>query len=114
MNSGPIAVLVQYRALPERSPTAPEELTHLVSIVVDKEPECLGIRLYQDPKDDTRFLLHERGKDHAYYLGPHGETPRLQASIQRVREFLVGPPQITLWKLRYEAQQGSEADGGAA
>lgn len=91
-----------------------EELTDLVSIVVEKEPQCLGIRLYQDPKEETRFLLYERWKDHAYYLGPHGETPHLQAFIQRAREFLAGPPQITIWELRHEAQQGSETDGGAA
>ncbi|MBA3316479.1 MAG: antibiotic biosynthesis monooxygenase [Gemmatimonadales bacterium] len=53
------------------------ELTELIATVVAPEPDCRGIRLYQDPTDPTLILLSEQwtGRD-AKHLTSTSPIPR--------------------------------------
>jgi quinol monooxygenase YgiN len=97
MGAHPVTVVVQYQAQPNQADRAQRELTALVAEVVG-EHACLGIELHQHADDPTRFLLYERWGDRETYLGEHMRTPHLQAFIQRARDFLAAPPEITIWR----------------
>jgi quinol monooxygenase YgiN len=97
MTSDPVIVLIQYRARPGREETATRELASLIATVVASEPACSGITMLQDAADPTRILLHERWTDRDAYLGPHMQTPHIQAFIQKAGEFMAGPPEISFW-----------------
>lgn len=101
-------VIISYRAQPEKADTALRELAGLIATVVATEPDCRGIRLYQDPSDPTRFLLYERWTSREAYLGDHLHMPYLESFKARAPEFLAGPPEITFWSLRAEERP---ADG---
>lgn len=94
MPEQPVTVVIAYRARPGAVDVALRELNELVATVVATEPHCRGIRLYQDPADPTRILLHERWADRGSYLGPHMRTPHLTGFIDRAKDFLAGPPEI--------------------
>lgn len=98
----PITVLVEYRVLPGQVERTLSEIEALVATVVTTEPDCLGIRLLQDAADPERLLLVERWSSREAYLGPHRETPHLQAFIARAAAFLAGPPHIEIWRERAE------------
>ena len=106
MRSAPVTVLVAYRALPGQLERALSEIEALVATVVATEPDCLGIRLLQDTADPERVLLIERWSGREAYLGPHRETPHLQAFIASAAAFLAGPPEIQIWRERTERQPG--------
>ena len=92
-----VTVLIEYRALPGQVERALAEIEGLVATVVSTEPDCLGIRLLQDSADPERLLLVERWSSKKTYLGPHRETPHLQAFIAGAAAFLTGPPEIRIW-----------------
>ena len=106
MRSAPVTVLVAYHALPGQVERALAEIEALVATVVTMEPDCLGIRLLQDSADPERLLLVERWSSREAYLGPHRETPHLQAFIASAAAFLAGPPEIQIWRERTERQPG--------
>ena len=74
--------------------------------MVATEPDCFGIRLLQDSADPERVLLVERWSSREAYLGPHRETPHLQAFIAGAAAFLAGPPDIQIWRERAERLPG--------
>lgn len=91
--------MIRYQAQPGKGAVVRRKASALVATVVAEEPACFGIRLYQDADDDTRFLLYERWKDKATYVGPHMQTPHLQTFREEAQELLTGPPEITFWRL---------------
>jgi quinol monooxygenase YgiN len=92
-----VVVLVRYRAQEGKAERALAELEALVRLVV-AEPGCEGIAIHRGRSEPQEILLHERWSDAATYLGPHRETPHLQAFIARAGELFTGPPEITLWE----------------
>jgi len=102
MTEQAVTVLLTYRAQPGLAEVAVRELTELIATVVATEPDCRGIRLYQDPTDPTRILLCEHWTGRAVYVGPHMQTPHLTKFIERATGFLAGPPDINFWHLRAE------------
>lgn len=98
MNTDPVVVLITYRARPGHEEQARKELTSLISTVVEQEQNCAGISMLQDKGDPARILLHELWTDREAYLGPHMQTPHIQAFIQRAGEFMAGPPEISFWE----------------
>lgn len=106
MSPSRVTVLVEYRALPGQLERALSEIEALVATVVATEPDCSGIRLLQDPADPERVLLVERWSSREAYLGPHRETPHLQAFIAGAGAFLAGPPEIRIWRERAERLPG--------
>lgn len=102
MTDQAVTILVTYRAQSGAADVAVRELTELIATVVATEPDCRGIRLYQDPTDPTRILLSELWTSRAAYLGPHMQTKHLTRFIERAPAFLAGPPEIGFWQLRTE------------
>lgn len=95
-------VLIEYRALPGRVERAITELERLVTEVVQKEPDCFGIRVLQDPADPERLLLAELWSSQEAYLGPHFQTAHLQTFIAGAAALFAGPPVIRFWRERSE------------
>ncbi len=104
MATSSVTVTISYQAQPGQGSRARDELTALIAEVVAKESDCLGIRLYQDPDDDTRILLYEQWTSREAYAGPHMQTPHIGAFIAIAREFLAGPPTIAYWNLSAESR----------
>lgn len=102
MTPAPITVLIEYRTLPDQVERAVAELEALIATVVAKEADCLGIRLLTDPEDPSRILLHELWTSREAYLGPHFQTPHLQAFIARAQTWFQGPPVIQFWLTKSE------------
>lgn len=92
-----VVVVIRYRALPGREEVARSELAKLVATVLAEESACGGIRMLVDADDPAAILLVEEWPDRASYLGPHFETPHLQAFIARAGEWFAGPPEIAFW-----------------
>lgn len=98
MNRYPVTVLIHYRALPGKEDLAAKELSSLIATVVSSEPDCGGIKMLQDESDRGRILLHELWTSKEAYLGPHMQTPHLQAFIGRGGELFAAPPEISFWQ----------------
>lgn len=96
-----IIVLVKYKTQPGKSEEAVGHMTRLLE-QVKKEPHFIGIKLHVDPKDATNILLYEEWDNADYYNNEHMKTPHLQKFIGEARNFLAGPPEISLWKIATE------------
>jgi quinol monooxygenase YgiN len=95
-----ITVVIDYRTRPDRVEPAFAELEALVRTVVATEPDCHGIRLLQDSADPARALLYEEWTSREAYLGPHLQTPHIQAFRAKASTLFAGPPDIQFWNLR--------------
>jgi quinol monooxygenase YgiN len=91
-------VLVNYKVQPDKHEAALSAL-HSLILEVKKEPNFANIKMFVDPTDQTNILLYEQWTDEAYYKGDHMNTPHLQKFMVDAREFLAGPPDISVWKL---------------
>lgn len=98
MSDAPVTVLIRFQARPGKGDVARRALSELVSTVLEKESDCLGIRLHQELDDEDRLFNIERWTSRDAYTGPHMQTPYLQAFMKASEEFLVGPPEITFWR----------------
>lgn len=95
--SVPVAVAVDYRALPGQGDAFHAALQPLLAEVL-KEPHYLGITVLRDALGDPdRILLVERWADQAYYTGAHSSTPHLEAFKAVAMPLLAGPPAVTIW-----------------
>lgn len=103
-----VTVLIEYRARSGRSAEALSALAELVATVVAREPDCAGIRVLQDGEEPHRILLDERWSSREAYLGPHFQTPHLQAFIARAGDLFEGPPSIRFWLERGESLPGGD------
>ncbi len=97
-----VTVLITYHALPGQAERAVRELSELITTVVATEPDCLMIRLLQDPADPARILLYEEWTSREAYLGPHFQTPHLTAFIARAGSLFTGPADIRFWTMKTE------------
>lgn len=91
-------VFVNYKAQTGKHEEAFSALNSLI-LEVKKEPNFVNIKMFVDPADQTNILLYEQWTDEAYYKGDHMNTPHLQKFMVDAREFLAGPPDISVWKL---------------
>lgn len=98
MKAADIFVIIHYRALPGREQTALQELTDLVAVVRAAEPACTGITIVHSEGEAGRIMLIETWASREAYLGPHLQTPHIQAFKQRAGGFMAGPPEITFWQ----------------
>jgi len=89
-------VTVDYRALPGQGNALHAALQPLLA-EVRKEPHFLGIQVLRNAQEPERILLVERWADMAYYTGPHGSTPHLEAFKGTAMPLLAGPPAVALW-----------------
>jgi quinol monooxygenase YgiN len=91
-------VLVKYKTQPDKGIEAVSELTKLIE-KVKQEPHFKKITLHVDSKDNTNILLYEEWEDESYYNSEHMKTEHLTEFITNSRNFLAGPPEITLWNV---------------
>lgn len=96
-----IIVTVKYKAQPNKGNYSIEELTKLIE-KVKQEPHFINIKLHVDPKDNTNILLYEEWNNESYYNSEHMKTNHLQEFIANSRNFLSGPPEINVWKVKSE------------
>ena len=94
---GRTIVMIHYRTQEGQHQVAERELSTLISRVRETEPGCGGITMVRDAEDPASICLIEDWPSREAYLGPHMETPHLQAFIQRAASFLAGPPDISFW-----------------
>ena len=93
----PVTVIIAYEALRGMVDTARSELSALIEIVVAREPDCLGIRMFADVTAPERLLLIERWTSAEAFTGPHMQTQHLQSFMERARGFIAGPPEVRFW-----------------
>jgi len=98
MPTRPVTVVIAYHAQPGQGPAARAALASVIAVVVAKEPDCLGIRMLENTDDDTRFLPYETWTSQAAYVGPHLQTPHIQAFIASAGALFAGPPDISFWQ----------------
>lgn len=101
-------VAITYRAQPDQVDNAVQALTDLISVVVATEPDCFGIKLYQDAADPARIFLFEEWTSREAYLGPHLQTPHLLAFKASSGPLFVGPPERSFWRLQVEFRAESD------
>lgn len=97
MSASDVFVIINYCALPGQESRALRELSDLVAVVRAAEPDCRGITVVHEAADPGRIKLIERWTSREAYLGPHMQTPHIQAFKLRAGEFADGPPEITFW-----------------
>ncbi|MFN7986536.1 MAG: putative quinol monooxygenase [Thermoanaerobaculia bacterium] len=105
MPQEPLTVHILYRAQPGKGDAGVEALEALVSTVVEKEPDCLGISVHRDVADPDRILLFELWTSRAAYLGPHLQTPHLRAFLEGAAALFAGPPEISFWENRADLRR---------
>ena len=97
MTQAPVTIIIEYRAIPERTEQAVAELNTLVATVVATEADCFGIEFLREADDPARILLVERWSSQNAYFGAHFQTPHIQAFIAKAAEWFEGPPSIHVW-----------------
>jgi quinol monooxygenase YgiN len=100
-DSKTIVVLVKYKSQPSKENESIIALTKLIE-EVKKEPHFESITLHVDPKDKSTILLYEKWSDETYFTTKHMQTTHLQNFIADSKNFLVGPPEISFWKVEKE------------
>jgi quinol monooxygenase YgiN len=100
-DSKTIVVLVKYKSQPSKENESISALTKLIE-EVKKEPHFESITLHVDPKDKSTILLYEKWSDETYFTTKHMQTTHLQNFIADSKNFLVGPPEISFWKVEKE------------
>ena len=98
MSASNVFVIIHYRALPGCEQTALRELSDLVAVVRAAEAACTGITIVHSEGETGRIMLIETWASREAYLGPHLQTPHIQAFKKRAGEFMAGPPEITFWQ----------------
>ena len=93
-----VTVLVKYKTQPNKNVAAVVALKALIE-QVKKEEHYVKISMYIDPNDNSNILLSEEWDDENYYKTDHMQTDHLQQFIKDSPAFLVGPPEISFWKL---------------
>lgn len=93
-----VYVLITYRAQPNKSVDAVNALRRLIEDV-KKEDHFVSIDLHVDQANNANIMLFERWDDEGYYRNQHMETQHMKDFIVSAQQFLVGPPQISYWKL---------------
>jgi len=98
MGADPIVVLIEFKIQPGKEVLATDVMTSLIATVRREEPACSGITMIRDAADPTRVLLYELWPDRDSYLGPHMDTPHIQAFKAQAAGLFAGPPEITFWE----------------
>lgn len=93
-----VVVLVKYKTQPNKNIDAIDALKTLIS-EVKKEDHFQQIRMYVDPQNNSNILLYEEWDNENYYNNEHLKTPHFLKFKELSSAFLVGPPEITFWKL---------------
>ena len=96
-----IIVILKFKAQPEKGVLAVSELTNLIENV-KQEPNFVEITLHVDPQDNSNILLYEEWEDEDYYNSDHMQTEHITEFMEKSRDFLTGPPDITFWKVKEE------------
>ena len=91
-------VILKFKAQPNKGTEAVSAMTNLLA-EVKKEPHFVKIKLHVDPNDESNIFFYEEWDDPDYYNGAHMNTPHLQAFMKESHNFLMGPPDITFWKV---------------
>ena len=98
MGAEPIVVLIAFKIQNGKEGLATQVMTSLIATVRREEPACSGITMIRDAADPTRVLLYELWPDRDSYMGPHMETPHIQAFKAQAAELFAGPPEVTFWE----------------
>jgi quinol monooxygenase YgiN len=93
-----LAVLVKYKTQPLKSKEAVAGMTKLIE-AVKTETNFVSITILTDKNDPSVIMLYEEWSNEAYYYGDHMKTNHLQEFIIASRDYLIGPPEITGWKI---------------
>ncbi|MDC6350940.1 putative quinol monooxygenase [Zeaxanthinibacter sp. PT1] len=93
-----LMVTVTYKTQPNKNVDALVALEELLD-KVKKEEHFVSVTLLVDPEDNSNIMLYEEWADAAYYKNQHMQTEHLKQFREKANEFLVGPPQISYWKI---------------
>lgn len=93
-------VILKFKAQPDKGAKVVSELTKLIE-EVKNEPHFVQIKMHVDPEDSTNILLYEEWEDLTYYRTEHMNTDHLQGFMVASQNFLLGPPDVTFWKLKH-------------
>lgn len=93
-------VVLKFKAQPDKGTKVVSELTKLIE-EVKNEPHFVQIKMHVDPEDSTNILLYEEWEDLTYYRTDHMNTDHLQGFMVASQNYLLGPPDVTFWKLKH-------------
>jgi len=94
-----VVVVIACQAQPGKADMVRKEFAALIRAVLSNEPACLGIWFHQNLEDETRFLMYERWTDRTAYVGPHMQTPHMQAFVQKAPGMFAATPTVAFWRL---------------
>ena len=92
-------VVITCQIQPGKAESARQEFSAIIKTVVANEAACHGIDLHLDPEDPNRILLIEYWDSKEAFVGPHMQTPHMQAFLQRGQTFLADTPNFGFWRL---------------
>jgi quinol monooxygenase YgiN len=98
-NEGWTTVVISCQIQAGKAEIARQEFSAIIKTVVANEAACHGIDLHLDPEDPNRILLIEYWDNKESFIGPHMQTPHMQAFLQRAQAFLAGSPDFGFWRL---------------
>ena len=92
----PVLVKAEVEIQSEHTAAFIAALQEFIAVVLATEP-CGSFEVFRDLESGTKFLLVEKWRSRAYYLGPHQDAPHLGALFATVTPWLAGAPQFTFW-----------------
>jgi len=92
-------VMLKFKAQPNKGGQAITAMMDLLE-EVKKEPHFVSIKVHVDPNEESNIFFYEEWDDPDYYNGEHMNTPHLQAFMKDSQAFLMGPPDISFWKVK--------------
>jgi quinol monooxygenase YgiN len=98
LNSEQVTVIITCQIQPGKSDIARRDFVDIIKSVVANEAACHGIQVLLDPEDSNRLLLIEYWDSKEVFIGPHMQTPHMQAFLQRAAAFLAATPVFGFWR----------------
>ncbi len=91
-------VYTKYKTMPNKNIDAVVAIKELIE-GAKKEDNFKQIRMYIDPNDNSNILIYEEWGNEVYYRNEHMKTEHLQKFENESAAFLVGPPEVSYWRL---------------
>jgi quinol monooxygenase YgiN len=98
MGKTPVTVVITCSIQPDKIEMARHALEANIKIVMELEPACHGIYVYDDPKAPQRLLIIEDWESEDAFTGAHMQTPHMQAFLKMSEEFLDGVAHFSFWR----------------
>ncbi len=97
-NPNEVTIITKYKTQPNKNVDALVALKKFID-ATGKEDSFMDATIYVDPEDNSNIMVQERWKDVSNFRNGHMASEHAREFSSSATAFLVGSPDISVWKL---------------